>query len=217
MILAGSGFISQQRTKKRPWKGRAFVLGQRSCTDTNSHTESDPGRVGHSFALGCFDQNFYTCNMADSYSKIYIQIVLPVRGKQSFIQPEWEAELYKYITGAVQGEGNKMLAINGVKDHIHFFFGMKPTYTISDGIRELKKSSNQFIRNTLNVCPNFSWQPGFGAFSYGEWDIDRVIKYIQNQKEHHRKVTFKDEYHKFLDDFKVDYKEEYLFEWYDNL
>jgi REP element-mobilizing transposase RayT len=153
--------------------------------------------------------------MADSYSKIHIQIVLPVRSRESFIQPEWEDELYKYITGAVQGEGNKMLAINGVKDHIHFLFRMKPTYLISDGIRELKKSSNNYIRNTIKVCPKFTWQPGFGAFSYGEWDLDRVIKYIQNQKEHHKKNTFKKEYIQFLEEFKIEYKEDYLFEWYD--
>jgi putative transposase len=151
--------------------------------------------------------------MADSYSKIYIQVVIPVKGAHSFILPEWEVELYKYITGAVQGEGNKLLAINGVYNHIHFLFGMKPTYRISDGIREIKKSSNDFIRNKIKVCKKFEWQQGFGAFSYGEWDVDRVIRYIQNQKEHHKKQNFREEYLQLLEEFKIDFKEEYLFDW----
>lgn len=81
-----------------------------------------------------------------TFSQIYIQIVFAVRGRQSLIHPTWEEELYKYITGIVQNKKQKMLAINGVADHLHFFIGMKPSYCLSDLVGEVKKSSNAYIK-----------------------------------------------------------------------
>ncbi len=107
-----------------------------------------------------------------------------------------------------------MLAINGMPDHIHFLIGMKPSCCLSDLVREVKKSSNEFIQ-TNNLCKGFNWQEGFGAFSYGHSNLDNVIKYIMDQKEHHRQKTFKEEYIAFLQKFAVEYKEEYLFDWLD--
>ena len=106
-----------------------------------------------------------------------------------------------------------MLAINGMPDHIHFFIGMKPACCLSDLIREVKKSSNQMINeNKLSKC-KFNWQEGFGAFSYSHSQIENVVQYVLNQKTHHRKVTFKEEYVDFLKKFEVQYNEKYLFEW----
>jgi len=150
--------------------------------------------------------------MADTYSQIYIQTVFAVQNRNALIQPNWEEELFKYITGIVQNKGQKMLCINGTSNHIHFFIGMKPTCCLSDLIREIKKSSNAFIKEKKFTPYNFQWQEGFGAFSYGHSQLSNVIHYIQNQKEHHKKQTFKDEYLEFLKAFEIETKNEYLFE-----
>jgi REP element-mobilizing transposase RayT len=150
-----------------------------------------------------------------TYSQIYIQIIFAVKGRESLIGPEWADRLYKYITGIVQKKEQKMLAINGMPDHIHFLIGMKPTCCLSDLVREVKKSSNQFVNENQFSKFKFSWQEGFGAFSYSHSQLDEVIRYVMNQKEHHRKKTFNEEYHDFLKQYNVEYDERYLFDWYE--
>ncbi len=153
--------------------------------------------------------------MPGSYSQIYIQIIFAVKGRQSLINESWEEDLYKYITGIVENKNQKMLTINGMPDHIHLLIGMKPSCCLSDLIREIKKSSNEFI-NKRNISRyKFAWQEGFGAFSYSQSALDSVVKYIGNQKMHHMKKSFKSEYVEFLNKFNVDFKDEFLFEWYD--
>jgi len=154
--------------------------------------------------------------MSSTFSQIYIQIVFAVKGRESLIDYSWEEKLYKYISGVVQNKGQKMLAINGMPDHLHIFIGMKPTCCLSDLVREIKKSSNEYIKDKKFSNNNFHWQEGFGAFSYSHSNIDNVIKYILNQKEHHRTKTFKEEYYDFLKIFEVEFKEEYLFDWFDD-
>ena len=153
--------------------------------------------------------------MPANYSQIYIQVIFAVQNRASLILPTWEEELYKYITGIVTHKEQKMLAINGMPDHIHFLIGMKPSCCLSDLVREVKKSSNQFINEKRFVKSNFNWQSGFGSFSYSHSALDKVILYINHQKEHHRKLTFREEYIGFLKKFQVDYKDEYLFDWLD--
>jgi len=153
--------------------------------------------------------------MANTYSQIYIQIIFAVQNRKALIQPDWETELYKYITGIVQNKGQKMLAINGTSNHIHFFIGMKPSCCLSDLVREIKKSSNSFIKEKNFSKFHFQWQEGFGAFSYGHSQLTEVIHYIERQKEHHKKRTFKSEYLAFLKAFDIDFKDEYLFQWFD--
>lgn len=125
--------------------------------------------------------------MADTYSQIYIQTVFAVQNRNALIQPAREEELYKYITGILQNKGQKMLAINGTSNHIHFFIGMKPNCCLSDLVREIKKSSNTYIKENKFTQYNFQWQEGFGAFSYSHSQLMDVIQYIANQKEHHKK------------------------------
>ncbi len=148
-----------------------------------------------------------------TFSQMYIQVVFAVKGRHSLIHASWEEELYKYITGIVQNKGQKMLAINGMPDHIHFLIGIKPTCCLSDLVREVKKSSNAFINTKGFSKFTFEWQQGYGGFSYSHSGLDAVIAYINNQKEHHKTKTFKEEYKSFLDKYEVDYNEEYLFEW----
>ena len=151
--------------------------------------------------------------MAGTFSQIYIQVVFAVQNRESMILKSWEEELYKYIAGIVRNKEQKILAINGMSDHIHLFIGMKPSCCLSDLVREVKKSSNEFINEKKFSAFKFNWQEGYGAFSYSHSQIDSVIKYIMNQKEHHRKQTFRNEYLDFLEKFDIEFKDEYLFKW----
>ncbi len=148
-----------------------------------------------------------------TFTQIYIQIVFAVKGRHGLISPAWEGELYKYITGIVQHKGQKMLAINGMPDHIHIFIGMNPTCQLSDLVREIKKSSNKFINDKKLTRGRFEWQAGYGGFSYSHSALNNVINYIAKQKEHHQTKSFKEEYMGFLRKFDVEYQTEYLFEW----
>jgi REP element-mobilizing transposase RayT len=154
--------------------------------------------------------------MSDTFTQIYIQVVFEVKNRNALIQSDWEEELYKYVTGIVQNKGQKMLAINGTHNHIHFFIGMKSICCLSDLIREIKKSSNSFIKDKHFSSFRFEWQEGFGAFSYSHSQLTHVIRYIEIQKEHHQKRTFKEEYLAFLKAFEIEYNDEYLFEWIDD-
>lgn len=151
--------------------------------------------------------------MSGTFSQIYIHIVFAVKGRDSLIAAAWEEELYKYISGIVKNKEQKMLCINGMPDHIHFLIGMKPNCCISDLVREIKKSSNEFINQKQLSKFRFRWQEGYGAFSYSHSSLDSVIAYIKNQKEHHKKRLFKDEYKALLTHFQIEHKDEYLFEW----
>lgn len=155
--------------------------------------------------------------MANTYSQIYIQIVFAVKFRNALIHASWEEQLHKYITTIVQNKGQKMIAINGMSDHIHLFIGMKPDCILSDLVREIKKSRTAYISDKNLSKQKFQWQQGFGAFSYGHSQIDIVAKYVMNQKAHHNTKSFKDEYLGLLKKFDVDYKTEYLFDWFEDL
>ena len=153
--------------------------------------------------------------MGDTYTQLYIQLVFAVKARKSFIQNAWEEKLYKYITAVVQNDRHKMLAINGMPDHIHIFLGLNPAIAISDLVKDIKRASNNWINDERLIKGKFEWQAGYGAFSYGKSQIDRVCKYIQDQKEHHSKRSFKAEYKGLLKLFEIAFKDEYLFEFYD--
>ncbi|MCO6147716.1 IS200/IS605 family transposase [Flavobacterium sp. NRK1] len=150
--------------------------------------------------------------MADTYSQIYIHIVFAVKGRNNLISKNWKDELYKYITGIITNEGQKLLAINGMADHIHIFIGLKPTATLSNIVRDIKANSSKFINDKKWIAGKFEWQQGFGAFSYSYSQLPNVISYIQNQEEHHKTKTFREEYIEFLKLYNVDFKNEFIFE-----
>lgn len=150
-----------------------------------------------------------------TYSQIYIQTIFAVQNRQALIDAGWEDRLYKYITGIVQNKQQKMLAINGMSDHLHFFIGMRPSCCLSDLVREIKKSSSEFIKDEKFTKFKFNWQEGLGEFSYSHSQLDGVIAYIMNQKRHHKKRTFREEYLDFLTRFNIEYDDKYLFHWLD--
>ena len=149
--------------------------------------------------------------MANTYSQIHIQAIFVVQNRQCLIQNKWKDELYKYISGIIQNQDHKMLQINGMPDHIHMFFGMRPKQSISNLMKMVKENSSKWINEKGFLRNKFSWQGGYGAFSYAKMEVPQVIRYIQNQEEHHRKKTFIEEYLEFLKAFEIDYDERYLF------
>jgi REP element-mobilizing transposase RayT len=153
--------------------------------------------------------------MANTFSQIYLQFVFAVKGRRSLVPREHKEELHKYMTGLVQNRKAKMLAVNCMPDHTHLFVGFKPSVLISDFVKEIKVESNEFITNKRWLRAKFSWQDGYGVFSYSRSHIDRVMKYILNQEQHHRKKTFRTEYHELLEKFQIPFEEKYLFEFLD--
>ena len=153
--------------------------------------------------------------MAGTYSQIYIQVVFAVKSREHLIRKEWKDELHKYIAGIVKGKEQKSIIINGMPDHIHAFIGLRPSMAISDLVRDIKNNSSNFINDHKWIKGKFSWQEGYGAFSYSHSQMNTVYNYIKNQEHHHQKKTFREEYLTFLKRFDVEYNEKYLFDWLD--
>ena len=149
--------------------------------------------------------------MANTYTQIYIQVVFAVQGRQCLIQPACKEELYKYITGVVTNQGQKMLQINGVADHVLLLIGLKLSIALSDLVRDIKAGSAKFINEHGWIRGKFHWQEGFGAFSYGHSQLDQVIRYIQNQESHHQQKSFKHEYLGLLRKFDIAFEDKYVF------
>ncbi|MBK8656991.1 MAG: transposase [Haliscomenobacter sp.] len=152
--------------------------------------------------------------MGDVFSQIYIQTVFAVKNRQALIQPEWEERLYQYTTGVVQARGHKMLAIGGMPEPIHIFIGLKPAEALSDLVREIKNAASDFIKEHRLSPYKFDWQAGYGAFSYSRSHRDAVCKYILNQKAHHRKRTFEEEFFKMLQDFDLEIGQKRMFDFF---
>jgi len=149
--------------------------------------------------------------MPNTYTQLYVHIVFAVKYRRAILDTGWDERLRKYITGIIQHDGHKLLAINNMPDHIHIFIGLDPSKSISHLMQLVKTNSSAWINKEIKPAHKFSWQTGYGAFSYAKSQIDNVVKYIQNQQEHHRKVDFQKEYRAILDNFAVDYDEKYLF------
>ncbi len=150
--------------------------------------------------------------MANTFSQIYIQTVFAVNGRLSLIRPEFKEELCKYMTGIVRNNGQKLISINGMSDHVHILIGLKPAMALADLVRDIKADSSNFINKKRWVRGKFSWQEGYGAFSYGHSQLDTIIRYIQNQEYHHRRRSFKDEYLAWLKKFEIPFEEKYVFQ-----
>ena len=154
--------------------------------------------------------------MADTYTQIYIHVIFAVQGRQNLISKQHKDELHKYITGIIQNKNQKVIAINGMHDHIHILIGIRPDMALSNLIRDVKANSSRFINEKRWVMGKFSWQEGFGAFSYSQSQLGSVANYIKNQEKHHSKKTFREEYLEMLKNFDVEYDPKYIFDWTDD-
>ena len=149
--------------------------------------------------------------MANTYTQIHIQFVFAVKHRDGLINSSFKEELYQYIAGIIKYHNHKLLAINGMYDHIHIFIGMRPTQSLSDLLQDIKGNSSKWINEKKFLKVKFEWQEGYGAFSYSKSQVKTVIDYIRNQEQHHAVKTFQDEYLEFLKLFEVDYDERYIF------
>ncbi|MBO9683510.1 MAG: IS200/IS605 family transposase [Flavisolibacter sp.] len=148
--------------------------------------------------------------MPNTYTQIHIQFVFAVKFRQALIHASWKERLHRYITGIFQNNQHKMLQINSMHDHIHILVGFRPHQSISSIVQNVKTESTKWIKEQ-DFSSSFAWQEGYGAFSYSKSHIPSVIRYIQNQEEHHRKQSFLDEYRTFLKAFEIDFDEQYIF------
>ncbi|GMQ31294.1 IS200/IS605 family transposase [Algoriphagus confluentis] len=149
--------------------------------------------------------------MANTYTQIHIQVVFTVQNRDCIIQETWKNELYKYISGIINNHNHKVLAINGMPDHVHILIGMRPTQSLSELMQDVKGDSSKWINQKKFTKGKFSWQEGFGAFSYSKSHINQVIDYIKNQEEHHKKWSFLEEYRTLLEKFEVEFDQRYIF------
>jgi REP element-mobilizing transposase RayT len=153
--------------------------------------------------------------MPNTYSQIYIQIVFAVKGRQNFIKEDFREELQKYMAGIISNKRQKVYAIYCMPDHTHIFVSIKPDIAVSDLVRDIKANSSSFIKEKEFANKGFSWQEGFGGFSYSKSQAQKVVDYVLSQRAHHAKKTFKEEYLDFLNKYQIEYDEKYLFEFYD--
>jgi putative transposase len=149
--------------------------------------------------------------MANTYTQIHIQAVFTVQHRECIIHNSWKEDLYKYISGIVQSNNHKLLSINGMPDHIHVLFGLGPSQSVSDLMQDIKGSSSKWINDKKLIQGKFSWQEGYGAFSYSKMEVPSIIQYIVNQTVHHRKKTFSEEYYDMLKEFAVDFDDRFVF------
>jgi REP element-mobilizing transposase RayT len=153
--------------------------------------------------------------MANTYTQLYIQFVFSVKGRQNLVKESFREELEKVICGIITNHNCKTYAIYCNPDHTHIFIGMHPNISPSKLMEQVKSGSSKWINEKKIVKGQFNWQKGFGAFSYSKSHIDRVVKYVLNQPQHHKKQSFREEYLSLLKKFEVDYDVRYVFEWYD--
>ena len=149
--------------------------------------------------------------MPNTYTQIHIQCVMAVKSRHALIGSSWKEQLHKYITGIVQNQGHKLIAINSMPDHLHLFIGFRPNQSLSDLMRIVKSDSSEWINKQQFNSSKFNWQEGYGAFSYSRSHIKAVSDYIANQEEHHRKKTFLEEYKQLLNQFEITYDEKFIF------
>ena len=154
--------------------------------------------------------------MANTYSQLLEHVVFAVSHRDNFIPEFFRTQLQQYIAGIARNKNAVALAIYCNPDHTHILVGHRPDFNLSDFVQEVKKSSNKFINDNLAAPRRFHWQTGYGAFSCSVANRDKVINYILHQKEHHTKVSFKEEYHTILDEAQIPYEEDFLFQFFEN-
>ena len=149
--------------------------------------------------------------MPETYTKIYIHVVFAVYKRQPLISNQWSNQLFAYINGIIENNKHKLIAINGMPDHVHLLISMSPEQALSDLLRDIKTNSTLWINRNQRQNIKFTWQRGYSAFAISFNDINRVRAYIENQQEHHRVKTYQEEVIQFLNENNISYDSQYLF------
>ena len=150
--------------------------------------------------------------MAHSKSQIYIQAVFGVKYREALLLPHFRQEVFAYMVSLLEEKNQFPIITNGVEDHVHLFFGLSRTATVADVMQFVKANTSRFINDKKWLPRRFEWQTGYGAFSYSQSHKEKVINYIKKQEEHHKILTFQDEYKNMLEKFQIDYQPQDLFE-----
>ena len=151
-----------------------------------------------------------------TFTQLYVHLVFAVKHKECLLNKQQRDELFKYTSGIVQNKKCKSIIVNGYSDHIHVFTGINPSISVSDLVRDIKRSSSHFINNDKQwFSKNFSWQDGYGGFSYSKSQVENVYNYILNQEKHHIKRPFREEYLELLNKFEIEYDEQFLFDFFE--
>jgi REP element-mobilizing transposase RayT len=150
--------------------------------------------------------------MPQSLSRILVHLVFSTKSRLPVLTPAIQTELHPYLKGTLDGINCPALQVGGVEDHVHLFFGLARTLSIADVVETLKTSSSKWIKTKGPEFADFHWQAGYGAFSIGQSGAPAVIAYVKNQVEHHRKMSFQDEYRELLHRYDVDFDERYVWD-----
>jgi REP element-mobilizing transposase RayT len=153
--------------------------------------------------------------MANTYTQLNVHAVFSVKGRENTLSSKMRPDLFAFISGILSRLNCFPLAVNGFKDHIHMFFELHPTKSVSDILEKVKSGSSKWINEKKFMPGTFSWQSGYSAFTYSRSQRNDVIGYIMNQEEHHKKATFREEYLRLLEKFEMDYDPKYIFEFYE--
>lgn len=149
--------------------------------------------------------------MANTYTKLYVQTIFAVKYRKAQINKKWRHHLFGVIGNFINEMKCKTILVNGVEDHVHCLMGMKPDVSVSDLMKSVKARSSKHINDHRLAQVQFRWQEGYGAFTYSQSNLDDVYRYIQNQEEHHKEISFREEYIGLLEEFNIDYNEQYIF------
>ena len=150
--------------------------------------------------------------MAQSLSRILLHVVFSTKKRVAMIPPDLESDLHAFIAGACRKVGSDAFRVGGTANHVHIACTPPRTVTVSKLVQDVKQSSSKWIKAQDDRCASFAWQSGFGAFSFGQSQFDKVIRYVENQQEHHRTKTFKEELTEILERYAVKYDERYLWD-----
>ena len=150
--------------------------------------------------------------MAQSLSSILIHLVFSTKNREPFITPAIETELHPYMAKIFCELKSPSLAIDGTSDHLHILFSLGRVIKVADLVEEVKTASSKWIKTKGQEFKSFHWQKGYGAFSIGQSNVTALKRYIRNQKQHHVRITFQDEYRKFLRSYGIEYDERYVWD-----
>jgi putative transposase len=148
--------------------------------------------------------------MSQSFVQIYVHIVFHTKGNVKLIREEIENELFSYLGGILRNYKSNPIQIGGTSDHIHLLCTLPKTIALADLVEEIKKSSSKWIKTKGAHYNNFYWQDGYGGFSVSNSGVDGVKRYILNQKKHHEKVSFMEEYKNLFEAYGIPYEDRFL-------
>jgi putative transposase len=152
-----------------------------------------------------------------AFTQMFVQLIFAVQKRENILNKLIRPRIYEYISGIIRDLNHKSIIINGTSDHIHILYGLNPSVSVSDTVHDIKRGSSIFINDNRLIPERFSWQEGYGGFTYSRSQIESVYRYIENQAAHHAIKSFREEYIAFLKENEIEFNSAYLFEFYDNI